>query len=118
MKEGHDLRKKLGIYFYIFLVVSCIGYGIFRVYPLISKPKIVIHNLKDGSPVTYPTFQIIGNIKRANKIELQGKPINIDENGNFGEELVALLPYTIITIKAVSKYNKESIQTIRVFPKQ
>lgn len=117
MIEFRDLRKQLERAFVLTLLVLATGYGIFRAYPLISGPKIVITNLKDGSTVASTTFQVSGIVYRAKEITLQGKPITIDDHGDFTETLVADYPYTILVLVATDKYGVSETKTLRVIPK-
>lgn len=117
MTEFHDLRKQIEIYLVAILLLSAIGYGIFRAYPLLTGPKIAITNLKDGDTVASTTFQVSGVVTRAKEITLQGKPITIDDHGKFTETLVATRPYTILVLVATDKYGATEEKTLRVIPK-
>jgi hypothetical protein len=113
-----DLRKQLELYFLGTLLIVAISYGIWRAYPLVAGPHITINSPKDGEIVSSSTFQISGRVSRVKNIELQGRPIPIDKDGNFTEILVAQAPYTIITLHAVDFYNKTITKVMKVVPKQ
>lgn len=117
MIEFHDLRKQLEIGFVLLLLGAAIIYGLFRAYPLLTGPTITISNLEDGDSVASTTFQISGNAQRAKEITLQGRPITIDDKGNFNETLVATYPYTILVVVATDKYGAQETKVLRVIPK-
>ena len=117
MIEPYDLRKKIELYFVGSLLVIALIYGIFRAYPLIAGPSITIYSPQDGDIVASSTFEISGQVSRANEITLQGRPITIDTEGHFKEVLVAYLPYTILVLHATDKYGATITKTLRVIPK-
>jgi len=117
MTEFNDLRRQVETALIVILLLLALSYGIFRAYPLLTGPSIKILNLTDGSTVASTTFQISGIATRAKEITLQGKPITIDNKGNFTETLVATYPYTILVLVATDKYGAVETKTLRVIPK-
>ena len=117
MSPIFDLRKKLEFYFLGFLLIIVLLYGAWRAYPLIVGPHITIKTPHDGDIVASSTFIISGKVSRVKNIEIQGRAIPIDKEGNFSEILVAQAPETIITIFAIDLYNKTVMKVIRVTPK-
>jgi len=117
MTEFNDLRKQIETTLVIILLLLALAYGIFRAYPLLTGPSIKILNLTDGSTVASTTFKISGIVNRAKEITLQGKPITIDNKGNFTETLVATYPYTILVLVATDKYGAVETKTLRVIPR-
>lgn len=99
------------------LIVIPALYGLFRAYPIIMGPQIAVTYPKDGQEVASTTFQISGNIKRSTAIYLQGKPITVDEKGDFTETLIAIPPYTILVLVATDKYGATTTKTLRVIPR-
>lgn len=116
MLPYYDLRKRLELGALSILIILTIGYGLFRAYPLVAGPSITIYNPQDGDYVASSTFEISGQVKRANLITLQGKPITIDTEGYFTETLVAHSPYTILILVARDGYGETVTKTIRVIP--
>ena len=82
MTPIYDLRKQLEYYFLGALIVITIFYGLWRAYPLLAGPHITINTPKDGSMVASTTFVISGKVSRVKNIEIQGRPIPIDKDGN------------------------------------
>ena len=117
MSPVFDLRKKLEFYFFGILVIIAIFYGGWRAYPLIVGPHFTIDTPHDGETVANTTFLISGRVSRVKNIEIQGRAIPIDKEGNFSELLVAQAPETIITVFAIDAYNKTVTKVIRVIPK-
>jgi hypothetical protein len=117
MTEDYDLRKKIEFFFIAILVVTAIGYAIYRIYPLIAGPSITIYHPSDGDYVASTTFEISGKVTKVKEITLQGRPIPIDTDGHFKELLVASLPYTILILTATDFYGSTVTKTLRVIPR-
>lgn len=116
MLPYYDLRKRLEFGALGLLIIITIGYGLFRAYPLVAGPSIIIFNPQDGDMVASSTFELSGQVKRANMITLQGRPITIDTDGYFSETLVPHAPYTILVLAATDAYGETITKTIRVIP--
>lgn len=117
MTPLYDLRKQLEIYLFAILIVISMVYGGWRAYPLLAGPHITIVSPQDGETVASSTFLFSGRVSRVKNIEIQGRPIPIDKDGNFSEVLVAQAPYTIITIYATDFYDKSITKVMRVVPR-
>jgi hypothetical protein len=118
MTPYYDLRKRIEIGLLVGLAVVTVAYGIFRAYPLVAGPSITIYSPDDGDYVASTTFEISGQVKRANSIMLQGRPITIDTEGRFKETLVAQAPHTILVLVATDSYGETVSKTVRVIPQQ
>jgi hypothetical protein len=114
MAPLYDLRKKLEIYTVGILVLIALSYGLFRAYPLLMGPSIKVISPLEGDVVASTTFQVSGEVKRANSITLQGRPITVDVDGRFVETLVTYYPYTILVLTATDGYGKTITKTIKI----
>ncbi len=102
----------LGILIAVFFVV----YGTFKALPYFKGPEVVITSPHDGDHVGTSTFKLSGKAVRARELYLSGKSVTVDPEGNFSETFVSYAPYTILTIEAVDRHNKRSLQTLTVTP--
>jgi hypothetical protein len=116
MMPYYDLRKRLERVFLWTLIAGSVCYGLFRAYPLVAGPSIVLYSPAEGDYVASTTFEVSGRVERASVITLQGKPITIDVDGHFSETLVAQLPYTILVLVAKDAYGETVSKEIRVIP--
>ncbi len=117
MTPIYDLRKRLELYFFGILLIATLLYGAWRIFPLIAGPRIIITTPKNNEMVSSTTFAISGNVSRVKNIEISGRAIPIDKDGNFSEILVTQFPYTVITLKATDFYDKTITKTLQVIPK-
>ncbi len=106
--------EKMGKWFFIILIIVIIIYFSSRIFNFIRGPKIVIFSPLPGQIIKSDTYNIIGNIQNAKTIKINGKKINIDDKGDFKEEIIIKSPYTLIVIYAVDKYGKEKEETLEV----
>lgn len=116
MTPYYDLRKRLELALLGILVIVAVLYGAFRAYPLVAGPSITVYSPADNEYVASSTFEVSGQVLRANVITLQGRPITIDTEGHFTETLVSQAPYTILVLVAQDTYGNSVSKTIRVIP--
>ncbi len=100
----------------ISIAILFVVYGVFKALPYLSGPEVIITSPKDGDHVGTTTFVMTGKAIRARELYLSGKSVTVDPEGNFKETFVSYTPYTILTIEAVDRHNKRSLQTLTVTP--
>lgn len=103
----NPFRDRLKVWLFLILLAFIFIYFIFKIFNYFTGPKIQIFSPLPYEIIYQETFLISGNAKNARNIYLNGREINIDQKGNFKEELISKEPYTLITIRAIDKYDKE-----------
>lgn len=111
MRHRRDQIKNI---MFVALFMIAIVYGLSRAYPLLVGVKITVNYPTERDVVASSSFKISGQVTHAKEIKIQGRPVNIDTEGNFNETLVAHYPYTLIVLEATDKYENKVIKTIRV----
>jgi len=106
--------QNLNIFFFLIFSISILMYSLYKFSDYFTGPKLIINTPIDGQTVIAPTFFIDGNIQNVKKIKINGREINIDQSGNFKEELVSHSPITLVTIEAVDRYGKKLEKILRV----
>lgn len=114
MLHQESFLEKSAKWFFIGLLGIILVYFSTRIFNFITGPRIKIYSPLPGQIIKDPTFFIEGNIKNAKSININGKEISIDEEGNFKEEMIAKAPYTLIVIDAIDKYGKIKEVTLDV----
>lgn len=109
-------KEKGLIFVSIVLALLFVGYGILKALPYLRGPEVIILSPKNGDHVGTSTFVISGKALRVKELYLSGKEVSIDPLGNFNETFVSYTPYTILTVEAVDRHNKRSLQTLTVVP--
>ncbi len=103
-RDGTKKILKISGIFIIFLIL--IGYSLFESHSLIKGPEIIIMEPSTGSTLTTSSVSVIGKALRIQEITLNGRPIIIDQDGNFNEILVLAPGYNSSLFKANDKFNR------------
>jgi len=86
------------------LVVAFVGviafYAYYQSRAIIEGPSIVVETPRNGVTSTTSLISILGSVKHAREITLQGRPIFINLKGQFSEQLLLMDGYNIITLVA------------------
>lgn len=88
------------------VVTVVLSYAAYRVYPLVSGPKILITSPTKGETVIGNIIKIKGVVKRAKEVKIFDRVITLDPEGNFEEDIVKQDTYTDIIITAKDKYGR------------
>jgi hypothetical protein len=96
------------------LALLIVGYTIFNSRFLIQGPEIVLENIEDSIVTQDKTLFLTGKILHSSFITINGRPIFIDEHGNFNEKLLLSSGVSIIDIYAKDKFGKEVRRKIDV----
>lgn len=94
----------------VLIVLLIATYAIWRSLAYARGPHITITEPTDGASIVTSTTTIHGHVERANNITMNGKAINMDEQGNFNETIIVFPGANIITFIANDQFER-SIQT-------
>lgn len=106
--------EKAKKWFFISLAIIIVIYFSSRTFNFISGPRIKIFYPLPGQIIKEDTCTIKGNIQNAKTIKINGKEVNIDQKGNFNEEIIVKSPYTLIVINAIDKYGKQKEKILQI----
>jgi hypothetical protein len=98
-------KKTLGL-ITCFLFLCIVGYGLFQARNLIAGPQISLITPIDGSAVANSLVTISGKAHNISFISLNDRPIFIDQQGNFNEQLVLSPGYNVWTLMAKDKFGR------------
>jgi hypothetical protein len=91
-----------------------VGYTIFNSRFIVQGPEIHLDQTGDVIKTTDRTLFLTGKILHSSFITINGRPIFIDESGNFNEKLLLSSGVSIIDIYAKDKFGKEVRKKIDV----
>ncbi|MEK7593582.1 MAG: hypothetical protein AAB471_00270 [Patescibacteria group bacterium] len=112
------LRKIIKVVFVALIALVIIVYSYFQTKNLINGPGITILSPANGSVLTDSLITLEGTTKNISKISVNDRPILIDQKGNFREQLVVPLGYTIISVKGIDRFGKEKEATLEIVRKK
>ena len=92
--------------FIIFLAVFFLYFS-FRFQGFWQGPQIIIDFPEEGATIGNSHIAVRGRVYDAAKIELNGRPIYVDESGNFEEELILSAGLNIIELKADGRFGSK-----------
>ena len=106
-------QKILKRLLFAFAVIIIAGYSMFRLYDLVSGPKIEIYSPLNGGKVD-SVFVIKGKVTGADKIYLFDREIFTDQEGLFEESMISSENYTDVQIRANNRWGKTAYSAITV----
>jgi hypothetical protein len=92
----------------LFLIFAgiIVGYAILGSMTYFRGPEIIIFYPHNGLSTASSTIEISGQALRINKISLNGRPILIDQNGNWKEVLAIFKGMNKISIEASDQFGR------------
>jgi hypothetical protein len=114
MSYNVDHKKILKIGVMVFFFVIILIYIFFRSHYIIAGVKIENVNIIDGTKISDSIFSMTGKAKNAIKVEINGREIPIDRQGNFEEKIALLKGYNTITITAEDKFGSKDIKNYKL----
>ncbi len=104
------LSRLLGVLF----VGTIVFYAYYQSRGILEGPQISLVSPTEGMTSTSSLVKVYGIAKHAKALTLDGRPIFIDLDGNFFEELLLMDGYNIIELAAKDAEGRELRKTVRV----
>ena len=108
------LKKALSVGSFVLLVGAIVFFAYFQSRAIVEGPQITLSEPENGITSTSSLITIRGVAKHAKEITLQGRPIFIDLEGKFAEQLLLSRGYNIIELTAKDAQGKEIRRTIEL----
>lgn len=102
----YSIKKLIKIFFLITIVTIICGYIYFAFRDYIQGPSIVVTEPINGVTINKPTTRVKGQVQRVKDISLNGRPLLIDEEGNFDEDLLLFPGYNVALLTAIDKFGR------------
>lgn len=96
------------------VVVSSFTYLYIEVNNFISKPRLSILQPVDGAIINSSSAHVTGIAEKDALIFINEQPVLVSEKGEFSEDIGLKQGPNVINVKARSKFNKESLQTVTI----
>ena len=106
IQNRHKTKRILKIIILSCTIFIVVGYAIFASHDFILGPSLIISEPVNGNTFTSPIIVIKGVAKRIKEIELNGRSITIDEEGNFNENALLSPGYNIFTLTVKDKFER------------
>lgn len=104
---------RIGAIVLVALIIS--AYAVWRSFAYARGPEIVVSSPLDWSSVSATTTKIVGQALRIKEISLNGKPISVDEQGNFSETIILFPGANFITLTARDQFSRDTFKELQVY---
>lgn len=102
----------------LFFAAALSLYVLFETREVLMGPQIALIYPQDGDTVQQEVISITGTAHNISHLSLNGRQIFTDTAGVFKEQLLVPEGYTILELKAEDRFNRETIQHIRIIRKE
>ena len=88
------------------MILLIVSYALWRSFNYARGPAIVLSEPTNFQTITSTTTHVIGQVARANTITLNGRPVTIDERGNFDETILVFPGTNFLTLEARDQFER------------
>lgn len=110
----HEIKKILKYSTIGIFILIITSYAAYQAKSIVEGPIIVITSPKSGSSSLTSLIDIEGHTNNIKTIDINNRPIFIDDNGFFREKHLLSTGYNIILIQAKDKFNRSTQKTIEI----
>lgn len=96
------------------VVLGIAGYFAFELKTIVAPPDIALAAPKDGMVTAERSITVEGKTESEVSLRINGKPVSIDNRGNFKDTLELQEGLNLITVVGAKKHSKEMMVTRRV----
>jgi hypothetical protein len=100
---------------FLALLVLIVGYAGLEARALVEGPSISLTSPIDGASASAAPIEVSGTATRIESISLNGRPIFVDADGNFSEQLLLPPGYTILSVRAEDRFGRMTEKQIHLF---
>lgn len=100
------LRQTLFLFIPVFIIL--IGYILFQYRGAFISPSLYISSPKENSVISSSTVSVIGKTENSATVFVNNFPVSVDQNGVFNKEISVFAGKTVITVRVINKFGKET----------
>jgi hypothetical protein len=98
----------------VLLIFIILGYSFFQAHNLIFGPSINLVSPLNNETYTDQAVDIKGTAHNAAYFSIDDRPVLLDKDGAFDEQLLLAPGYTIIKLDATDQFGKRTEKTVQV----
>lgn len=102
----------------ILLAATVFGYGYYRTRDFLQGPVVEITSPKNGQLLAAALIDVVGVSKNISFLNLNGRKIFTNENGEWNEKLLTSPGYNRIEVAAKDRFGRDAVKTIEVVLKE
>lgn len=92
---------------YAILGIAFVGYAAYQLGGLFWGSKLYLIEPDNGAHLTSSRVKIRGEARGVNVLDLNGRQIFTDEDGNFEEELILPYGFNIVNVSADGRFGRK-----------
>jgi len=109
-----NTKLLLKIFVSVIVISGVIGYSYYQARDFLTGPSLTILSPQNGATVTDALVNIEGLAKNISAIALNDRPIFVDEEGVFKEQLLLLPGYNIMELTAQDRFGRTKAETLEL----
>ena len=102
------LRFRQTLFLFIPLFLIFIGYILFQYRGAFISPSLYISSPKDNSVISATSVSVIGKTESSATVFVNNFLVSVDQNGVFSKEISVFAGKSVITVKVINKFGKET----------
>jgi cytoskeletal protein RodZ len=106
--------KIIIVCFIFFVVIGGFLYLYAEVNNFVSKPRLAIMTPTDGSTISRTSTHVTGLAEKDALVFINDQPVMVSEKGEFSQDVGLKSGVNMINVKARSKFDKETVQSVTV----
>jgi hypothetical protein len=106
-----SVLSRLAVILFVGIIVF---YAYYQSRAILEGPQISLVSPTEGMTSTSSLVKVYGVAKHAKELTLDGRPIFLDLNGNFFEQLLLMDGYNIMELTAKDAEGREIRKSVRV----
>lgn len=107
-------NNTLKIFLFSLLGIAVLGLVFYNIKDFILGTPFQIATASDGSTLSTPFLPIVGTSKHAKEILINGRPVAVDRNGSFNDEVLLSPGYNIVEVALKDQFGNQKIKTYQV----
>ncbi len=107
--------KMITLVVVVFVTLAIFFYLYSELDSFVSTPRLIVSSPLDGETVEGGQIYIIGKSEKDGRVFVNEQPMIVDDEGGFRESIGLQGGLNMITIRALNRFNKETVKTLSVY---
>jgi hypothetical protein len=101
--------------FFILFFIGVLGFGIYRLYPILEGPYIEVYNLQNGDIKQGTFLELSGTSKNLHTLYINGSVTEFNKSGSWQSRLALYPKNNILQIVGIDKFGRETRKTFNIY---
>ena len=110
MKNPFTLKTAL----FVALCVAVVALACYNMRDRILGTPLQVTTARDGATLDTPFLPVAGIARHARELLINGRPIAIDRQGSFNDEVLLSPGYNIVEVAVRDQFGKQKVKTYQI----